>query len=245
MTVQAHEVRNAIALRDSYYTHRWYDAFGERVCKYLQEFVAMPVDDTTHDPTPEWTLAITEVGGATTTDITDLAGGGLLITAAGNEDDGIQMQLGHGSTGAGENVDLSGAFPLYCGIEFALSDADQSDLLFGVCVTDVDCLGAVTDGMYFRTVDESAALYFVTEKDSVEGATAVATLADGIYTTAEFYFDGNVVYAYINGALLSSTADSSATFPNDELMRLTFEFLSGAAVANTCTIRWMRMIHVR
>jgi len=243
MSVETHAVRNALVYRDDVHTHRWYDAFGENVAKHLEDFVAWPDYDTTGDPT-EWTLNITEAGaGDSTAVLTDVAGGALLITSAGNDNDGWQMQLG-GT--AGENVDLSNRFPLYCGIEFALNDATQTDFLFGVAVTDTDCLGAVTDGMYFRKVDAATGLYFVTEKDSVESTTAVATLADATYVKAEFLYDiDGTVDVYINDALITSVADTVATFPDNELMRLTLEFLTGEAVANTCTVKWLRMIHVR
>jgi hypothetical protein len=170
-----------------------------------------------------------------------VAGGALLITCAANENDGYKMQLG---MAAGENIDLSGPNYLYLSVTFAINDVDQTDVLLGVCVTDTTCLDGVSDGMYFRSVDESALLYFVTEKNSVEGATAVATLTDDAYVTAEFYFDGATVYHYVNGALTGSTARSDATFPNDELLRLTVEFLTGEAVANTCTIKELKMIYV-
>ena len=246
MSVQAHAVNNALVYRDHTHTHRWYDAFGQYVTKYLQEFVAWPVDDTTHDPT-EWTVTVVEAGaGDSVVTVADHAGGALLITTAANENDGYKMQLGHGAAGAGENVDLSGVYPLYCGIEFAINDVDQTDFLFGVAVTDTTVLDGVTDGLYFRSVDGSAVLNFVTEKDSVESAVAVATLADDTYILAEFLYDTDgTVYAYINGSEVTSTHRTAATFPNDELMRLTLEFLTGEAVANTCTVRWMKMIHIR
>jgi hypothetical protein len=244
MTVEMVNVQSALVFRDSEYKHRWYDAIGPGVVKYLQEFVHWPVDDTTHDPSPEWTMAITEAGGTTLTNLTDLEGGALLITCAGNEDDGIQMQLGHASTGVGENIALLPGQACYFGIEFALNDVTDTDSLFGVCVTDTDCLGAVTDGMYFRNIDASAVLNFVTEKDSVESETAVATMVDATYITAEFLFDGETVRAYINGGEITSTANSATSFPDNELLRLTLEFLSGEAVANTCTIKWLRLIHL-
>jgi hypothetical protein len=85
----------------------------------------------------------------------------------------------------------------------------------------------------------------MTEKDSVEGTTAVATLSDAVDVTAEFNYDGTTVRSYINGVETSSTANSDATFPNDEYMRLSVEFLTGEAVANTCTIKWIRLILIR
>jgi hypothetical protein len=243
MTVLQKAVNNALVFYDDVFTHRWYDAIGAGVVKYDNTFATLASDDTTGDAT-EWELTITEAGGGgdTTHVITDRAGGALLITTDNLENDGISMQLG---AAAGENIKFDARYPCYFGIRFAINDVDQTDCLFGLSVTDTDTLGGVTDGMYFRSVDASATLNFVTEKNSIESSTSVATLADNVYVTAEFYFDGGTVYAYINGTQQTSTASSAATFPNDEEMRLTLEFLTGEAVANTLTIEWVRMIHIR
>jgi hypothetical protein len=242
MAIVQEAVRNALVFRDNVYTHRWFDAFGENVTKYTLNTAGCPTDDTTGMPT-EWTNTL--VNGSTFAH-TDVAGGAVLLTTDTAENDGIKLQLGDELAGAGESIDLSARYPLYCGIDFAINDVDQTDFLFGVSLTDTTVLDGADTAMYFRSVDESAALYFVTEKDTVESATAVATMADGAYITAEFLYgvDGTV-RAYINGTEQTSTADSAATFPNDELMRLTLEFLTGEAIANTCTIRWLRMIHIR
>jgi len=241
MTVATKYLHNAYVLYDSEHPNRWYDAWGEGVIKYLQEFIGIPTDDATGMPT-EFTNTLV---GASTFGIADVAGGAALLTAAGADNDGVKLQLGSELGTAGENVDLSGPYPLYFGIRFAVNDADQTDVLFGVSMTDTTCLDGADTAMYFRSVDESALLYFVTEKNTIEGATAVATLQDGVAIVAEFLFDGATVYSYINGTLTSSTARTDATFPNDELMRLTLEFLAGVAAANTCTINWVRMIHIR
>jgi hypothetical protein len=242
MTVEQVAFGNALVFRDDIHTHRWYDAIGEGVIKHLEEFLGPPSDDTTGDPT-EWEVTVVEIGAGTSTFVvTDLAGGAGLVTNAGNENDGWSMQLG---AAAGENIILDGRFPLYVGCEFAINDVDQSDVLIGVAVTDTALLGGVTDGMYFRSVDESATINFVTEKDSVESSTSVGTLTDGTYSKVEFLFDGGTVRAYFNDTEQTSTASTAATFPNDELMRLSFEFLNGEAAAQTCTIKWLRMIHIR
>ena len=225
--------------------NRWYDAFGPGVVKYLNEFSHLPVDDQTHDP-HEFTLTITETGaGDSTAVVTDVAGGALLITTDALEDDGYAMQLGHGHGGVGENVDLSSAFPTYFGIEFALNDVTQTDCLFGLCVTDTDCIGAVTDGIYFRKVDGATTLNFVVENTNAEDETAAATLVADTYVTAEFYFNGTDVKAYINGTLVATVLASNTDFPDDELLRLTMELLTGDDSANTCTIKWVRLIHIR
>ena len=226
--------------------NRWYDAFGPGVVKYLQEFVYLAVDDATHDP-QEFTNSITEGGGGgdSTAIVTDVAGGALLITTDNQVADGYQMQLGHGHGGVGENVHMNGVQHTYFGIEFAINDVDKVGCLFGVCVTDVDCIGAVADGMYFRSATDSGALTFVAEKNSVENENAAATLVDDTYVTAEFYYDGTDVNAYIDGALVATILASNASFPDDEILRLTMECVTGETTANTCTIKWVRLIHIR
>jgi hypothetical protein len=237
MSTETTEVRGALVYRSHEYPHRWYSAIGEGVNQYVRRFSGYPVDNTTFLPTE----FVTTLVGVSTAVPTDVAGGAMLITTAGAENDGVKMQLG--ST-AGESIDLSGPFPVYFGTQFCISDVDQSDVLVGICVTDTGCLDGVTDGIYFRSVDESALLYFITEHGSVEGATAVATLADATDITVEFYFDGTTVYHYVNGALTGSVARTDATFPHDQLMRLTIEFLTGAVATPTCTIKWVRLIQI-
>ena len=242
MSTLTKTVNNAIVFYDSTYTHRWYDAIGPSVVKYLQEFVTWPDDDTTHDPT-EFVVTMVEVGGASSVVITDAAGGAALFTAAGNDNDGVKLQLG-GASG-GENVKLDGSYPLYMGIQFQLKDATNSELLYGVCVTDTTCLDGLDTGLYFRTVDADPELFIVAERDTYESLYEVATLADATDVTAEFLFDGGTCYVYINGVQMTSFTSAIPNFPDDEEMRLTLEFLDGEAQANTATVKWIRMIHLR
>jgi len=237
MSTEIVEVRDALVIRSHEYPHRWYDAVGGGVSKYIQDFQGYPVDNTTFLPTD----FVTTLVNASTCVPTDVAGGAMLITTAGAEDDGVKLQLG--ST-AGESIDMSGPHPVYFGCEFAMSVTTQADILVGLSMTDTTALDAADTGVYFRNIDGSALLYFVTEKDTIEGATAVATLVAASYITVEFLFDGDTVYSYVNGKLTSSTARTDATFPNDELMRLTLEFLTGDAAAITCTFKWVRLIQI-
>ena len=242
MATEIVSINNAQVIRDASLTHRWYDAFGPGVAKYVTSFTSLAADDTTTDPA-EWVDTVVEVAGTSSAVLADVAGGALLITCAGNEDDGYSMQLGHAN--AGEWVSFAAEYQTYFGVRFALNDADQVDAFFGLAVTDTAILGGITDGMYFRTVDESAVLNFVMEKDSVETTTAVATLADATYITAEFLYWGSNVYVYIDGILVTTIADSDTSFPNDELLRLSLEVLSGEAVANTCYISDLRLIQLQ
>jgi hypothetical protein len=233
---------DALVVRSVEYPHRWYDVFGPNVVKYNLNTAAVPTDDATGMPS-EFTNTLV---GASTFAHTDVLGGGVIMTAEALENDGVKLQLGDELGGAGENVSFATRYPTYFGVKFQVNDADQTDVLFGFCVTDTACLDAVADGIYFRSVDESALLYFVLEQDSVESVTAVATLTDAADVVAEFLYDtdGNID-VYINGALAVTIADTDANFCNDELLRLTIEFLSGAAAANTCTVKWLRFAQIQ
>ena len=244
-------VRNALVYYDAAAAtvsggNRWYDAIGPKVTKYLLDGGSLAADDSTTDPT-EFVNTVVEAGAGTSTCVLDdVAGGGLVITTAASTDDGWSMQLGHAN--AGEWVDLSTTYAYtYFGVHFALNDATQTDVFLGCAVTDTTLLGGVTDGIYFRKVDASTSLEFVIEKDSAESSTVVDTLADDTYVYAEFLHDASAgyVYAYIDGSLVASVADSSAEFPDDELLRLSVEFLTGEDVANTCKIKELRLIHIR
>ena len=242
MAVKIVPTNNAVVIKDADYPHRWYDAFGAGVIKYIQDFATLASDDTTGDAT-EWEVTVTEIGaGVSTHVITDLAGGALLFTNAGNDNDGTNMQLG---AAAGENVLLNGSYPLYCGIEFAINDPVQSDFWFGVGITDTGLLAGNADGISFRSVDESANTFFVVENTNIEDTIAVGLMVAGSYVTLEFLFDGEDVIAYWNGQEAGRVNKRSISFPDDTELRLSFAFLNGIAAVKTATVKWMRMIHIR
>lgn len=239
MTAELAYIRNNVVVRNASNQWRWYDAFGENVVKYVTHWEAMVDDDTTGDISG-WTTTVVEVGaGSSTGVLTTTKGGALLITAAANENDGAQYQL------KGEAYQLNLKHQCYFGCEFALGDADQSDAIVGLCITDTTLLGGLSDGAYFRTVDESAVLQFVLEKNSTESATNVGTLTDATNVTAEFFYDGTNITAYINGTQQAQIAVTDAAFPNDEVLTPSIAFLTGEAVANTMTLQWARWIQVQ
>ena len=241
MAVGFKDVNNAWVFYDEDYPHRWYDALGEGVTKYLQNFLKLASDDTTGDST-EWESTITEGAGNTTHVITDRAGGALLITSGTNEHDGINMQLG---AAAGENILLDGSYPCYFGIRLALGDALDSRFHVGVGVTDVETFGGWADAIYFRNLDASLVCDFVVENTNSETVIAAGTLATAVYVTLEFLYDGEDVTGYWNGQDIGSVNKSSPDFPDDQEMRLTMEFETGEGNANTMTVEWIKMIHIR
>ena len=241
MGLEFASIRNHMVLRDETNTWRWYDAWGPHVVKYELNTAAVPTDDTTGMPT-EFTNTLVN---ASTFAHADVAGGAVILTGAGADNDGVKLQLGDELGGAGENVSFAAEYPTYFYVKLQLSDVDQSDFLAGFFITDTTALDGGTDGMYFRSVDASAVCNFVLEKDSAETVTAVDTLADATDVELEMFYWGSYVYAYVDGVLMATIADTDAGFPNDELLRLTFEFLDGEAVGNTCTIKRLRFIQIQ
>ena len=230
-------VHNTTVWVDTDYTHRWVEAIGPKVTKLIEEFVNTPVDDTTGLPTA---YTSTLVNGSTFALVAGAFGGNALFLADTAENDGINTQL------LGEAYYLNGQYPCYFGIRFQINDVDQTDALVGLAITDTTAIAAVSDGLYFRTVDESAVLNFVAEQDSVESAIAATTLTDATWVIAEWYYDGvSLVTAYIDGVSVGTIALTDANFPDDEFLTPTMAMLTGEAVANSMTVDWCRVIQIR
>jgi hypothetical protein len=226
MATEFAQVHNHMVLRDADNTWRWYDAWGDRVVKYFMNTAACPTDNTTGMPVE----FVNTLVGASTFAHTDVAGGAVLLTAEAADNDGVKLQLGDELGGAGENVDFSLRYPCYFHVRLQIDDVSQTDFLAGFCVTDTACLDAVTDGMYFRSIDETGVVNFVLEQNSLETVTAVATMTDAADIDLEF---------------LATIADTDVYFPNDELLRLTFEFLQGEIAAHTCTLKRLGFIQIQ
>jgi hypothetical protein len=242
MAVELTTIHDCAVLRDDTNTWRWYDAFGPNVVKYEMNMAAIPTDNTTGMPT-EWTNTL--VGASTFVRSEAVAGGAVALTTAGANNDGIKLQLGSETGGLSENVSFAWQYPTYFSIKMAISDADQSDVLAGFCVTDTTCLDGVDDGIFFRSIDETATLNFVLVQNGDESVVGVATLVDATVIHCEFFYWAGNVYVYVDDVLMATIADDDANFCNDELMRLTLEFLTGDAAVVTCTVRELRFIQIQ
>jgi hypothetical protein len=144
----------------------------------------------------------------------------------------------------GEAFDLASGNYTYFGIQFQASEATQSDFLVGLCITDTTLLGGMTDGIYFECLDASTDINFVLEKDSTEttSASAVGTFADATDVTLEFLFDGTNVDAWVNGTVQTRLATTN--LPDNEQLTPSIHFLTGAASAETMSVKWLRAIQI-
>jgi hypothetical protein len=214
---------------------RWIDAIGPDVCKFLEHFTATPF--TGADAPSSWTVTLVEGGaGESTVALTDGAGGLLLLTTDAAENDGINMQV------TKEAFKLASGKPCYFGCRFKLSEVTQSDFLVGLCITDTDLLGGMTDGAYFRKVDASAAMVFALEKNSSETTGAAVTLVADTWYVVEFFFDGTNVDFFVDGTIKTRIAQTN--LPDDEELTPSIHLLTGEGVAHTATIDWIRAIQI-
>jgi hypothetical protein len=219
------------------YRHRWLFAFGNTVdvVQFHLNTALMARDDTTTDLSG-FTHTAVEAGAGDSTAV--LSNNTLLITTAANENDGVNLQV------IAEAFDLASTNLVYFGICFQINDADQTDFLTGLCITDTTLLGGMTDGIYFESLDGSTDINFVLEKNSTEttSASAIGTLADDTDVTLEFLFDGTNVDSWVNGTLQTRLATTN--LPNDEQLTPSIHFLTGEATANTMTVKWWRAIQI-
>lgn len=223
-----------------YYDHtyqRWLDAIGGGVtAKFILNPTYMPVDDTTGDPTG-MTMTVVEGGAGNSTAI--LYQGRLLISSAAADNDGVNLQV----NGPAFLMDAT-TKRIYFGIKFMVNEATESDFLVGLCITDTDLLGGMTDGVYFECLDGSTDINFVLEKDSTEttSAAAVGTLVAGTDVTLEFMFDGTYVDAWVNGVMQTRLATTN--LPNDEYLTPSIHWLTGENTANNMRVAWWRAFQI-
>jgi len=227
-------IRGALAFYEGH-RMRLVDATGSEVFKY--ELLPDILEPDGTDPRG-WTTTVVEAGGGGDTNFSenDTAGRVGTITTDNAENDGGSYQL------QGAIFELTSDQDVYVGCELQINDVDQTDLFFGLAVTDTALLGGVADGVYFESVDGSAAISTVTEKSASETQNdSQGTLVDATDIILEFYFDGTSVYFFIDGVEVEI---HTLTIPDDVSLRLSIEFLTGEAIANTCNIKWMRAIQI-
>jgi hypothetical protein len=218
------------------YEYRFLHAVGPNVKRACFDFARLATDDTTGDPTG-WTMTVVEAGaGGDSTAV--VANGKLLITTDNAENDGVNLQA------KGEAFKLLAARPLYFGCKLQINDADQTDIIIGLCITDTTLLGGMTYGIYFESVDGSAGISCVTEDNTAETqADSMGTLLDGADVTLEYYApDATTVYFYIDGALV---ATHITNLPTTQTLTPSIHFLTGETTANTCAIDWLRAIQIQ
>lgn len=213
---------------------RWLQGIGANVKQF--ELKAELLGEDTVDPTG-MTTTVTE-SGAGTTEFSPEGGFVGRITTAAGENDGGNYQV------SGLIYRPDAAMDFYGGVSLQINDVDQTDLFFGFASTHTNMLSAVNDGIYFESLDGSAALATVTEKDGTETTTSsVGTLVDDTNVILEMFYEAasDSVRFFVDG---TQVASHTANLPDDAYLRFSIAFLTGEATANTCSVNWMRAVQV-
>lgn len=188
-------------------------------------------DDMNEYTAANWTITQIDGGvdGAEVRQITNADGGVLLITTNDADDDQESLQK------KGESFLFESGKKLYLEVKLKLSDATQSDLVFGLQITDTTPL-AVTDGVFFQKDDGDANVDLHIVKDSTAtDVTALTTMSDDTYIVLQLYYDGlSTIYYSADDALLGTAATTN--LPDDEELCVSLSIKAGEAAAKSLSI---------
>lgn len=196
-------------------------------------------DDFLGYATANWTLTTVEAGAGSATEAIGAGPGGLLVVtndAADNDSDFFQYAGGSGATI--ETFKYAADKKLQFVFRGKISEVIQSDFFAGLYITDTNPLDGVTDGIYFRSSDGSAALELVIEKNSTETALPCGDLIADTFHELEFYYDTRGFHAFVDGVRVAGTKDLTNA-PDDEDLALSFGIANGEAVAKILTVDYI------
>lgn len=178
-----------------------------------------------------WTITETQAGA--TQALTDGDGGLLLLTNTAADNDLISLQK------VGESFRFATNKRLWYGCRFQVSDATQSDVLFGLVITDTTPLD-VTDGVFFMKDDGDANIDFYSEKNNTQTSElAIGTLVTATFVELQFYWDGVSKIWYAVDGVVKGFIEPSTNLPDDEDSTVTFAIQNGEAVAKTMTVDYV------
>lgn len=181
----------------------------------------------------DWVVTETDAGATQALTVGD--GGLLLITNTAADDDLVALQ----KTPAAFSFTAGKQTFFRC--RFKVSDATQSDLVFGLQVVDTTPLNT-TDGIYFLKSDGAATVDFICRKNASTGstsATSVATLSDDTYITLGFAYDGVSRVAYSVNGVVQGSLDASSAYLPDTNCTISFALQNGEAAAKTMTVDYI------
>lgn len=190
----------------------------------------------------------TDVQGANTVAVVEGNGGIITLLTAGADDDEVQLQ----KIAAGfsvENFLLDPDARFFIEVLGTLSEVALSQTLIGLAITDTTLLAGHSDGLSFRQAEGSGAVTLVAEKDSVEVSGAVGTIVAATAFRLQAFYDGQGttdgrLYGALDGAI-GSFSNPNASFPDDELLTVSFAVRAGEAAAKTLTVDRIVVIQER
>ena len=181
-----------------------------------------------------WTITVTQAGaGSAAAVLIDGEGGLLEITNDAADDDAVWAQT------VAEPFRWAASKDMFFVARFKVSDATQSDVIFGLQIGDTTPLDA-TDGIYFVKLDGSTTMTLKVRKNSTDTDVGTTTLANDTYVVVGFTYTANdgTFRMFVNDAVTALTT-TTTNAPDDEDLAISFGVQNGEAVAKVLTVDYI------
>ena len=188
----------------------------------------------------DWTITTTEGGSGNASEaLGDGDGVLLVITNDDADDDNDFLQL------VKEGFKYEAGKQLAFKARFKTSDADASDVVMGLQLTDTTPLD-VTDGIFFLLTDGSTTLQFIVEKDGTQSTLDLSTaMADDTFMSVGFVYTpaDQKFHVYQNNVEVGTVVNTNA--PDDEELTVSFGIQNGAAASKVLTVDYVTAMKER
>ena len=188
----------------------------------------------------DWTITTTEGGSGNASEaLGDGDGGLLVITNDDADDDNDFLQL------VKEGFKYEAGKQLAFKARFKTSDADASDVVMGLQLTDTTPLN-VTDGIFFLLTDGSTTLQFIVEKDGTQSTLDLSTaMADDTFMSVGFVYTpaDQKFHVYQNNVEVGTVVNTNA--PDYEELTVSFGIQNGAAASKVLTVDYVTAMKER
>jgi hypothetical protein len=188
-------------------------------------------NDFDHFTAADWTVTETQAGA--TQALIDGDGGLIALVNSAADDDLNSIQS------AKETFKMAIARDWRIAIRFKVSDATQSDVVVGMCITDTTPLD-VTDGFYFIKSDGAATVLAAAEKNNTAITASAGTLVSDTFTELAMSYSAatGIIKVYQDRNLVSQIIPA-ASFCDDEELAITLSLQNGDANARTLTVDYV------
>lgn len=196
-------------------------------------------DDFDKYTASDWVITTTEAGSGNASEaLADGDGGLLVVTNDDANDDADFFQWAGGSGGVIESFKWEANKQLFFKARFKTSDADNSDVVIGLQITDTTPLD-VTDGIFFLLSDGDATPSFIVEKDSTQSTLSLNDLSDDTFVTVGFLYDpkDQKFHVYQDNVKVGTVVSTNA--PDDEELTISFGIQNGEAAAKVLTVDYI------
>jgi len=196
-------------------------------------------DDFDKYTASDWVITTTEAGSGNASEALGSGDGGLLVVTNDDADnDADFFQWAGGSGGVIESFKWEANKQLFFKARFKTSDADNSDVVIGLQITDTTPLD-VTDGIFFLLSDGDATPSFIVEKDSTQSTLSLNDLSDDTFVTVGFLYDpkDQKFHVYQDNVKVGTVVSTNA--PDNEELTISFGIQNGEAAAKVLTVDYI------